>query len=289
MKHLQERQGWAVSRGEFLIERHTADTMATAHWHDHIELNLLLDGQMTYLFNGRQEQVQAGRLVLFWAAIPHQTIAVSANAPLVCIYIPLVDFLTLPIDKDARQAIMQGGFLAEGHWVAGDAEALPRWETEWRLGSTARQRLILDEIGIRIRRLILDNLEVEKSPAYAPASTLTSHAVRHVELLTDLINSRYSDPVNVPDLAKLAGIHASTANKAFGDVLGISVNEYLTRYRLARAMQRLTDTEDPVLQIAFDCGFGSSSRFYDLFKDRTGTTPRHFRESMIIRTPPALG
>lgn len=289
MKHLQERQGWAVSRGEFLIERHTADTMATAHWHDHIELNLLLDGQMTYLFNGRQEQVQAGRLVLFWAAIPHQTIAVSANAPLVCIYIPLVDFLTLPIDKDARQAIMQGGFLAEGHWVASDAEALPRWETEWRLGSTARQRLILDEIGIRIRRLILDNLEVKKSPAYAPASTLTSHAVRHVELLTDLINSRYSDPVNVPDLAKLAGIHASTANKAFGDVLGISVNEYLTRYRLARAMQRLTDTEDPVLQIAFDCGFGSSSRFYDLFKNRTGTTPRHYRESMIIRTPPTLG
>ncbi|MGO8112870.1 hypothetical protein AB9E26_37020, partial [Rhizobium leguminosarum] len=28
-------------------------------------------------------------------------------------------------------------------------------------------------------------------------------------------------------------------------------------------MQLLTDTEDPVLQIGFDCGFGSSSRFYE--------------------------
>ncbi|WP_354347106.1 helix-turn-helix domain-containing protein [Phyllobacterium ifriqiyense] len=289
MKHSQKRDEWAFSRGKFLIERHTADTMASAHWHDHIELNLLLDGQMTYLFNGRQEQVQAGRLVLFWAAIPHQTIAVSANAPLICIYIPLVDFLALSVDKDARQAIMQGRFLTGGSGVTSDAEALPRWEAEWRLGSAARQRLVSDEVKVRIRRFILDHSEVEKSPAYAPAAPLTSHAVRHVELLTDLINSRYSDPLSVPDIAKLAGIHASTANKAFGDILGISVNEYLTRYRLARAMQRLSDTDDPVLKIAFDCGFGSSSRFYDLFKERTGTTPRHFRELMSSNSQSAFG
>lgn len=280
MKHPQQRDEWAFSRGKFLIESHTADTMAAAHWHDHIELNLLLEGQMTYLFNGRQEQVQAGRLVLFWAAIPHQTIAVSANAPLICIYIPLVDFLALSVDKDARQAIMQGRFLAEAIHERNDGIAVPQWEEEWRQGSAARQRLVSDEVTVRVRRLILDYFEVEQSPAYTPAAPLTGHAVRHVELLTDLINSRYSDPVSVPDLAKIAGIHASTANKAFGDVLGISVNEYLTRYRLARAMQRLSDTEDPVLQIAFDCGFGSSSRFYDLFKERTGTTPRHFRESV---------
>jgi AraC-like DNA-binding protein len=47
-------------------------------------------------------------------------------------------------------------------------------------------------------------------------------------------------------------------------------------------MQRLAETEDSILEIALDCGFGSSSRFYDVFKLRTGTTPRQFRSSLYL-------
>ncbi|OCJ10275.1 AraC family transcriptional regulator [Rhizobium sp. AC27/96] len=280
MRSNHERGEWIGSRGQFLIERHTADTMAAAHWHDHVEVNLLMEGEMTYLFNGRQERVEAGRLVLFWAAIPHQTIAVSANAPLVCAYLPLVDFLALPIDGEARQAIMQGRFLREGNRETPDTIMVPRWEKEWRTGNAVRQRLIVEEVRLRMRRLILDNSErADSTISISPVSS-GGQTVRYVETLTNLINSQYANPISVTDLAKLAGIHASTANKAFRSVLGMSVNDYLTRYRIARAMQRLTDTNDPVLQIGFDCGFGSSSRFYEIFKERTGTTPRQFRESI---------
>ncbi|WP_267553794.1 helix-turn-helix domain-containing protein [Rhizobium rhizogenes] len=280
MRSNHERGEWIGSRGQFLIERHTADAMAAAHWHDHVEVNLLLEGEMTYLFNGRQEQVEAGRLVLFWAAIPHQTIAVTANAPLVCAYLPLVDFLALPIDGEARQAIMQGRFLREGNRETPDTIMVPRWEKEWRTGSAVRQRLIVEEVRLRMRRLILDNSESADSTISISPVSSGGQTVRYVETLTNLINSQYANPISVTDLAGLAGIHASTANKAFRSVLGISVNDYLTRYRIARAMQRLTDTNDPVLQIGFDCGFGSSSRFYEIFKERTGTTPRQFRESI---------
>ncbi|MBY5804790.1 helix-turn-helix domain-containing protein (plasmid) [Rhizobium ruizarguesonis] len=287
MKHTQRRGEWIGSRGEFLIERHIADAMAAPHWHDHVELNLLMEGRMTYLFNGRQEQVEAGRLVLFWAAIPHQTIAVAENAPLVCLYLPLIDFLGLPVDRKARQSIMQGRFLAQANPETMDALTLPRWEKEWQSGSAARRKLVVEEVRLRIRRLILDNAESDNSPTYVSPTSLAGHAVRRVELLIDLINSRYADPTSVPDLAKLAGMHPSTANSAFREVLGISVNEYLTRHRIARAMQLLTDTDVPVLQIGFDCGFGSSSRFYEIFKERTGTTPRHFREAVNSKNTPA--
>lgn len=275
-----KRQEWIEAKGQFLIERHTADTMTTAHWHDHIEINLLLEGAMTYLFNGRQEQVDAGRLIVFWAAIPHQTIAVSESAPLVCIYLPLADFLSLPIDREVRQSIMQGRFLVERGFETADLIVVPRWEGEWRSGSAARRGLVTEEVRLRIRRFILDNVEMENAETPASPASLAGHGVRHVEQLIDLINSRYANPISVPDLAELAGMHPTTANKAFRTVLGMSVNEYLMRYRITRAMQRLTDTDNPILQIGFDCGFGSSSRFYEIFKQRTGTTPRQFRESV---------
>jgi AraC-like DNA-binding protein/quercetin dioxygenase-like cupin family protein len=280
MQHVHDRKEWTGSKGVFLVERHTARAMAAAHWHDHVELNLLLEGRMTYLFNGKQEQVKAGRLVLFWAAIPHQTITVTENAPLVCVYLPLADFLAMPLERKDRKSIMQGQFLAEGAEETADMLLVPRWEREWVAGSPARQRLIADEVKVRVRRLILDSIATGRTLPFKSPTPSAGAAVRHVENLTDLISAHFATALSIPDLAGLAKVHASTANKAFRDVLGLSVHEYLTRYRIARAMQLLTDTDAPVLQIGFDCGFGSSSGFYEIFKAQTGTTPRQFRESI---------
>ena len=279
--HISAEEGALLaSQGDFMIERHIAGAMNAAHWHDHVELNYLLDGQMTYIFNGRQEQVEAGRLVLFWAAIPHRTVAVTPNAPLVCIYLPLVDFLGLPIDRGVRQSIMQGRFFADARAYAADAVLLPQWVQDWQFGDAAKRQLIVDEVKLRIRRFVLDAPIDDHSVARQSSALGGGAAIGRAETLTDLIHARYSEPVSLPILAGLAGMHPSTANKIFRSFLGIPVNEYLTRYRLARAMQQLAETEAPILQIAYDCGFGSSSRFYDIFKRRTGTTPRLFRSSL---------
>ncbi len=266
-----------VSQGTFWVERHIASTMASAHWHNHVELNLLPAGRMTYLFNGKQEYVEANRLILFWAAIPHQTIEVSENASLVCIYLPLADFLRLPVDRDIRRSIMRGTFLSNRHIDISDAMAAERWVEDWRDGDPVRRELIAEEVRLRVRRLILDGRAEQEALSVRSKATSSGPAVRHAEALTDLINEHFAEPLSLPQLAKLAGIHPATASKAFRDVLGISVNEYLTRYRIARAMQLLADTDIAVLNIAYDCGFGSSSRFYEAFKDRTGQTPLAFR------------
>lgn len=273
-KEAEANGRWSESPRGFLIEQHIADTMTSAHWHDHIEINLLLEGSMTYLFNGKQEHVEAGRLVLFWAAIPHQTIYVIPDSPLVCIYLPLVDFLALPIEAKARQAILQGAFTQEAKPCWG-IQTGATWIAEWHHGDTARRQLVVDEVGIRVRRLILDHAEGEFSrlEATVPAGP----GVKYTQLLTELISSHYADALTLTSLAELADVHPTTANRAFREVLGISVMEYLTRYRLARAMQRLAETDDPIITIAYDCGFGSTARFYEIFKQRTETTPRQFR------------
>jgi AraC family transcriptional regulator, melibiose operon regulatory protein len=283
--HFNESSEWKGSPRGFLIERHTADAMSAAHWHDHVEINLLLDGAMTYLFNGRQETIEAGRLVLFWAAIPHQTILVTPEAPLICIYLPLADFLALSIDKKVRQAIMQGAFVVEPHRREATSLVVAAWVKEWAGDDPMRRQLIAEEAKLRVRRLILDHADGQGS-SVATTVTPVSPAIRHSEVLTDLINRHFSEPLNLAELGRRANVHPTTANRAFRDVLGISVMEYLTRYRLARAMQRLAETKDSILEIALDCGFGSSSRFYDIFKQRTGTTPRQFRSSLTYSMSP---
>jgi AraC-like DNA-binding protein len=268
---------WIGSPREFTVERHVADTMVSAHWHDHIEINLLLEGSMTYLFNGNQEFVEAGRMVIFWAAIPHQTIFVTPNSPLVCVYLPLVDFLALPLDAPSRHAILQGAFVKEAGPSRGTIDARDNWPDEWAGGSPPRRQLVKDEVSIVVRRMVLDHTFGKPERGRNPR--LSGPEVRYTQLLTELVAKRYGEALTLAIVAKHADVHPTTASRAFRSVLGISVLEYLTRYRLARAMQRLAETDDSILTIAHECGFGSSARFYEVFKRQTGMTPRHFRIS----------
>lgn len=268
-----------LASGQFGIEQHIAEPMNTAHWHDHVELNLLLGGEMTYLFNGRQERVEAGHLVLFWAAIPHRAIEVELGSALICIYLPLAEMLSLPIKREAKQAVMQGSFLVTAEADALDVAVASRWLRDWSSGSDAVRRIVVEEVNLRVRRMLLTPLAVRPMPRGSSGSAGQSQ-VRRAEELIELINRHHAEPLSMGRLAKMAGVHPSTAAAAFRSVLGISVNEYVIRYRLAQAMHRLADTADPILDIAFSSGFGSTSRFYDLFKRRTGRTPSQFRQAM---------
>lgn len=268
----------SITFERFTMGRHVADLMDAAHTHDHVELNLLATGEMTYLFNGRQEHVEAGRVALFWAALPHRTVTVRQDSMLICAYLPLADVLALPVQRERKRDIVQGGFL-----IASDADPLDialgnRWVANWAAGNSALRRVVEEEVKLRVTRLLM-----------APRNEGTSDAaggerrahLQHVERLIALINAQYAEPIGVAHLARLAGIHPSTASLAFRSVVGTSINEYLTRYRLGQAMNRLTETTDPILDVAFSSGFGSTSRFYDVFKHLTGRTPRQFRNQSV--------
>lgn len=274
-EEFSEFNDWVLPSKTLFVEQHMASPMAAAHWHDHVELNLLTGGGMTYFFDGRQEHVEAGRLVLFWAAIPHQTIAVTDLAPLICIYLPLTDFLALPIDPSSRQAIMQGAFLRGGEGCAAGLGLVETWLADWQSRSEVRRQLVQEEIKLAVRRLILD--QADRSIATDRVGPPVSQAVGHVQRLTEVINARFGEPLTLSALSAFAGVHPATANRAFREVLGLSVMDYLARVRLARAMQQLVETDSAILAIALDSGFGSLSRFYDVFKDRVGVTPRQFR------------
>jgi len=261
--------------GGFFIERHIAGAMGAAHWHSHVELNLLEGGTMTYLFNGRREQVEAGRLVLFWAAIPHRAIEVTPGSPLICAYVPLADFLAQPLDPGFKRALMQGRLLTTAAADTLDIALARRWLGDWDAADPRLRQLVADELMLRIRRFSL-TADRDPGPPVAGGNVPAERA----ETLIELVHAHFGEALSLARLGKLAGVHPSTAESTFRRVLGISVNEYLLRYRLAQALHRLADSDEAILDIAFACGFGSASRFYGVFKQRTGTTPRQFRARM---------
>jgi AraC-like DNA-binding protein len=89
-----------------------------------------------------------------------------------------------------------------------------------------------------------------------------------------------SDLTKTPSLAELARslrIHPTSFCRAFKQSTGLSPHRYLLAHRINRAKEMMKSQKRTLTEIAFDCGFKSSSQFSIVFKRITGVSPRIHR------------
>ncbi len=77
-------------------------------------------------------------------------------------------------------------------------------------------------------------------------------------------------------LAERAGMSRSTFALRFKETVGKSPMEYLTRWRMMLAGDRLMNSSDPVSVIALSLGYESESAFSTAFKRVMGCSPRQY-------------
>ncbi|MEO1593102.1 MAG: helix-turn-helix transcriptional regulator, partial [Cyanobacteria bacterium J06632_22] len=80
-------------------------------------------------------------------------------------------------------------------------------------------------------------------------------------------------------LAQLVGMSQFHFGRLFKQSLNLSPYQYLLRQRVERAKQLLKQTDNPVSEIALECGFNSHSHLGRKFRQLTGVTPKTYRAS----------
>jgi AraC-like DNA-binding protein len=96
------------------------------------------------------------------------------------------------------------------------------------------------------------------------------------------INAMHDDPAHgwtLEELGRRAGMSRSTFALKFKQTVGTSPMEYLTRWRMLRAGDRLANTADPISVIAHSLGYESESAFSTAFKRILGCSPRQYGRS----------
>ena len=91
------------------------------------------------------------------------------------------------------------------------------------------------------------------------------------------IESRSSEPLRLEDGAARAGLDPFHFLRVFARVLGVTPHQYLVRSRLRRAARLLAGEDRPIIDVAFDAGFGDVSNFIRTFRRAAGMSPRGFR------------
>lgn len=82
----------------------------------------------------------------------------------------------------------------------------------------------------------------------------------------------------VERLASVSGVSEAHFARSFKDAFGIPPHRYLLTRRIERAKALLRDTDQPIIDIAFQTGWSSLGTFGRVFKDVTGQSPSELRD-----------
>lgn len=105
-----------------------------------------------------------------------------------------------------------------------------------------------------------------------------SYNSRRVEKVMEYMNINFDKNILLADVAKLANMTQVSFSRFFKSHTGISFIDSLLEIRLGHASRILIDSNLPISEVAYNCGFNNISNFNRLFKKKKGCTPKEFRE-----------
>lgn len=108
---------------------------------------------------------------------------------------------------------------------------------------------------------------------------------RHLLRAKDLADARYSEPIEVADMAGAAALSKAHFSREFRRTFGESPHHYLLTRRLERAASLLRMTDWTVGEICVAVGLRSVGSFTTSFRRSFGETPTEYR---VNQPSPAL-
>lgn len=109
--------------------------------------------------------------------------------------------------------------------------------------------------------------------------------------MTAYIHKNYTEKIMLKDIAAAGAVCTSKCCKLFQEILKQSPILYLQNYRIQCSVSMLTNRSLNITEIATLCGFSGASYYIEVFRRRTGMTPREFQrrflESALAEDPHA--
>lgn len=110
----------------------------------------------------------------------------------------------------------------------------------------------------------------------------TLRNVQHTHKILQVIKyvkQHFSEKITLQEVSDSIHISSSYLSRLFKSEMGRSFSDYLGEQRIEESKKRLLETDLPLGDIAYGCGFEDQSYFTKVFKKKTGIAPSRFRES----------
>ncbi len=97
--------------------------------------------------------------------------------------------------------------------------------------------------------------------------------------ICDYVFWHLAENLKVSHIANYFGYNEKYLTTFFKQRAGISLKQYILQIKMERAKANLSETTEPVSQIAFRLGFSDAHNFSNSFRKVTGLSPSEYRDS----------
>lgn len=235
------------------------------HLHNALEVIILTEGSATVLYGSDRIQMGAGDIFVCFPNQVHGYENSSAVAGYVLI-VPITPYLSA-LSGTLEQKRPVTPMLSRGQWE--HSCLLPLLDMAYReqgyVSKVIMQGYLLVIAGKLLALLSLTD------------ATAASADVLQAVLL--YLNDHYTQPITRRTIAKAVGCNESYISHVFTDTFGTTLTDYITSLRVGDALVLLTNTTQPISQIALSLGFGSIRSFNRAFLTRMHMSPTSYRNS----------
>lgn len=123
----------------------------------------------------------------------------------------------------------------------------------------------------------IDSLLTHLLKMKANEATKDSSMPENIRKLVEYIDINYKEPITLDSLSDYSGVSKYYLSREFKKYTGFSPYDYIVSLRISKAKSLLINTDIPAAKIALEVGIHDINNFNNLFKRKTGTTPKQYR------------
>lgn len=249
------------------------------HWHDEVEMTLILSGEIDYRVNDQSYHLKEGEGLFCNSDALHAGSRVGETD---CDYVSLTFHPRLlggyegcVIRRKFVDVIVGGGC----------ASLALSPETPW-------QKIILQGLG-EIYRLSQERSDMFELEVQRQLLGIWGELFRHWEdqgqtasdpekiqrlrVILSYLHQHYGEKVTLEEVAKEVGLCKSECCRFFRRQMRQSLFDYLLDYRIGRSLPLLREGQATVAQVASQVGFSNPAYFSKVFRSRMKRSPRDYR------------
>ncbi|MDR2477430.1 MAG: AraC family transcriptional regulator [Treponema sp.] len=254
------------------------------HWHAQVEILQILSGRLDVIISGESSEGRQGDIVIVDTGLIHGYANPAPGTGARIFQFGLDIFAGILPDLRSREHTLVFGRQtlftrnSDGPLHSNIEKFLAGIFTEYQSNAPGFRLSVVGQLYEMTVALL------REIPTQAAVPLRVKPKINHdrLDLIFSYIAENFDNPnLSVEMAAKEARLNKFYFSRLMKEQTGQTFSEYLSHMRLHRAEQYLVESDMPVTDIAYNCGFNSIATFNRLFKTYTGTSPSAYRNGKI--------
>lgn len=248
------------------IETYTTDESFKPHWHEHIELLYILEGEGSATCNENTFPVKKGDLIVVNSTQIH-TLTPKGTLTFCCVLFYSWFFSDVEFDVTTiiSPCVREDSFVKES---IGKMIAQKETKTHYR-------DMLIKSYAYEIMAYLLKNYTEHQMTK--KDTLLHTSRLKTAETVLYYINEHYCEKITSGSLADLCCMNESYFCRFFKRNFNKTPIEYLNEFRIEKACELLNLTTRTITDIALSVGFEDINYFSRMFKKIKNCSPSEYR------------